>query len=62
METVVTRRPLPDPAATPSDTHDLPVLGTQEDAKVVIPWESLLEDGVQPALILGAERRSSGGR
>jgi hypothetical protein len=40
------------------EAHDLPVLGVQESARIMIPWESLMDDGVQPALILGAERRS----
>ena len=62
METVVAKRPNADKANPPSDTHDLPVLAAQEAGKVMTPWESLLEDGVQPALILGAERRSGGGR
>ncbi|HEX4764511.1 MAG TPA: hypothetical protein VFU92_09235 [Usitatibacter sp.] len=46
----------------PADNHDLPLLAAAEDSRYQPPWESLLDDGVQPALILGAERRSSGGR
>ena len=62
METVVTKRlPAGMAAATP-DTHDLPVLAIEQAAPVITPWESLLENGVQPALILGAERRSGGDR
>jgi hypothetical protein len=60
METVARQRPIEKPAT--HDTHDLPVLAALQAAKVVTPWESLLEDGVQPSLILGAERRSGGGR
>jgi hypothetical protein len=62
METVVTRRLPADRAAANSDTHDLPVLATEQAPAVIIPWESLLESGVQPALVLGAERRSGAGR
>jgi len=39
------------------ESHDLPVMGIVENARHLPPWESLLDDGVQPALILGAERR-----
>jgi len=49
-------------ASPPADSHDLPVLAAAEDSRYQPPWESLLDDGVQPALILGAERRSNGGR
>ena len=62
METVVTRRLPDEKAVAPSDMHDLPVLATEQAAPVITPWESLLESGVQPSLILGAERRSNGGR
>ena len=49
-------------ASPPADNHDLPVLAAAEASRYRPPWESLLDDGVQPALILGAERRSNGGR
>ena len=62
METVVTKRLPADKAAATPDTHDLPVLAAEQAAPIITPWESLLESGVQPALILGAERRSNGGR
>ena len=42
----------------PADGHDLPILAAAEESRYQPPWESLLDDGVQPALILGAERRS----
>jgi len=62
MEFVATRRLPAGKAAANPDTHDLPVLATEQAAPVITPWESLMEAGVQPALVLGAERRSSGGR
>ena len=49
-------------ASPPADGHDLPVLAAAEESRYQPPWESLLDDGVQPALILGAERRSDGKR
>ena len=57
MNPVVEKRPRVEREAH-SEAHDLPVLGVQENARIVTPWESLMDDGVQPALILGAERRS----
>ena len=47
---------------TAAESHDLPVIGVVENARHLPRWESLLDDGVQPSLILGAERRSHGGR
>jgi len=41
---------------------DLPVLGAQEAPRVRLDWESMLEEGAQPSLILGAERRLRGPR
>ena len=61
MSPAVIERPRVD-RVSPDETHDLPLLGTAEAARIVTPWESLLDDGVQPALILGAERRSGGVR
>ena len=46
----------------PPDGHDLPVLGTQENPPRLTDWEALIDEGVQPALILGAERRTGGKR
>jgi hypothetical protein len=47
----------------PASGHDLPVLAaTRPDLPVRPDWPSLLEDGIQPALILGAERRMAGDR
>ena len=46
---------------TPHD-HDLPLLAMQLAARPRLDWESLLDDGVQPALVLGAERRFHGAR
>ena len=59
MSPIVVERPR---AESPSETHDLPVLAATEGPRHLTPWESLLDDGVQPALILGAERRSGGVR
>ena len=42
--------------------HDLPVLGVEASPRVQLPWQSLIDDGIVPALILGADRRSSGRR
>ena len=68
MKSVVESRPEPIAdrksrrASPPADNLDLPVLAAAEASRYRPPWESLLDDGVQPALILGAERRSNGGR
>lgn len=42
--------------------HDLPVLAKEENPLAPTDWEPLLANGVQPALILGAERRWQGSR
>ncbi len=43
--------------------HDLPVLATEQHAGMLRPqWDKLLSAGVQPALVLGAERRLEGER
>ena len=44
------------------DDHDLPLLALERETPARPDWESLLDDGVWPALVLGAERRSSGER
>ena len=44
------------------ESHDLPTMAVEENPAVITPWESLIDDGVQPALILGAERRTAGPR
>jgi hypothetical protein len=54
-------RPGRRPAQPPVD-HDLPVLAMEQDPPHRPEWESLLEAGVQPALVLGAERRTRGRR
>jgi hypothetical protein len=46
---------------TPPD-HDLPLLAMRLAPRPRPDWESLLDDGVQPALMLGAERRFRGAR
>jgi len=47
---------------TPSPDHDLPVLAAQAMAERRVDWESLMRDGVQPALLVGGERRWHGRR
>lgn len=42
---------------TPSPDHDLPVLAGQEMSERRFDWEALMRDGVQPALLIGGERR-----
>ena len=42
--------------------HDLPVLAAQENPHLHLEWESLMNDGIVAALVLGAERRSRGPR
>lgn len=37
--------------------HDLPILAVEENPRPRLDWEALLASGVQPALLLGAERR-----
>lgn len=50
------------PRATPPDDCDLPLLAATFDLPKAPDWASLLDDGVHPALILGAERRTGGRR
>lgn len=42
--------------------HDLPVLAAEQHDTPRPPWDKLLAAGIQPALILGAERRLQGKR
>ena len=42
--------------------HDLPLLALEHSPRVRIDWESLMDDGMQPSLVLGAERRLRGSR
>ena len=42
--------------------HDLPLLAAQHELPRRPDWESLIGDGVQPSLALGAERRLQGER
>jgi hypothetical protein len=53
-------RSLPTPRKTLG--HDLPVLAASENLPRAPAWDELLERGVQPCLVLGAERRSRGDR
>ena len=61
MSPVVMERPRVEREIS-SETHDLPVIGATEGPRNLTPWESLMDDGVHPALLLGAERRSRGSR
>jgi hypothetical protein len=42
--------------------HDLPILALQEAPTLHLDWDALMHDGVQPALLVGGERRSHGRR
>lgn len=42
--------------------HDLPVLAKEENPTVSLDWEPLLLAGIQPALVVGGERRWHGRR
>jgi hypothetical protein len=42
--------------------HDLPVLASEEAPTHRVDWEALMQDGVQPALLVDGERRSRGRR
>ena len=42
--------------------HDLPLLGLDESPRFLPEWDALIVQGVQPALLLGAERRHRGPR
>ena len=41
---------------------DLPLLAFGMEPPPHVDWEALMEAGVVPAMVLGAERRSSGPR
>lgn len=56
-----TRQP-PWRRADAEQDHDLPVLAIEINPRVQLHWESLMGDGIVPALILGAERRCRGVR
>ena len=42
--------------------HDLPVLAASANLPRAPAWDELLEAGVEPCLVLGAERRMRGPR
>ncbi len=46
----------------PAQDHDLPVLAMDEIAAPRLDWDALMRDGVQPALLVGGERRWRGRR
>lgn len=48
--------------ATGAADHDLPLVAAAHDLPRPIEWEPLFAKGVQPALVLGAERRWTGKR
>ena len=60
-----TRKPLRNVRAVNrvlSPDHDLPVLAAQEMSERRVDWEALMREGVQPALLIGGERRWQGRR
>ncbi len=67
--TISILRPIAPPTTTPvrklalrQHDHDLPVLAAEQHDTPRPPWDKLLAAGIQPALILGAERRLQGKR
>ncbi len=42
--------------------HDLPVLAAEQGDPPRLDWETLMREGVQPALLLDGERRWRGRR
>lgn len=50
------------PRAPLAQDHDLPVLAVEENSRPRADWDLLLDSGVQPAMVLGAERRWQGRR
>ena len=42
--------------------HDLPILALEEASTLQLDWDELIEEGVQPALLVGGERRWHGRR
>lgn len=42
--------------------HDLPILALEEASTLQLDWDELIDDGVQPALLVGGERRWHGRR
>ena len=42
--------------------HDLPILALEETCTLQLDWDELIDDGVQPALLVGGERRWHGRR
>ena len=47
---------------TPAPGHDLPIIAFEETTAPQLDWDGLMRDGVQPALLVGGERRSHGRR
>jgi len=46
----------------PVQDHDLPVLASEEAPTQRLDWETLMREGVEPALVIGGERRWHGRR
>jgi hypothetical protein len=42
--------------------HDLPILALEEASTPQLDWDELIGEGVQPALLVGGERRWQGRR
>ena len=56
------RRNVPASKRAPVQDHDLPTLAAEEMPARDADWKSLLETGVQPAFLIGGERRWHGRR
>jgi hypothetical protein len=56
------RRNLPASIRPPVPDHDLPILAMEEMPAREEDWKTLLETGVEPALLIGGERRWHGRR
>ena len=48
--------------ASPVQDHDLPILAAEEMPARETDWKPLLEAGIEPALLIGGERRWHGRR
>lgn len=58
----VPARNVPAAKRPPVQDHDLPILALEELPGREADWKSLLEAGVEPALLIGGERRWHGRR
>ena len=56
------RRNVPVPIPPAVQDHDLPILALEQMPARETDWKPLLDEGIQPAHFLGAERRWHGRR